>query len=41
MTSLLARLIRPSKATAYRIFDIELKAIVALSPRCAACLQRP
>ncbi|MDU9405098.1 siderophore-interacting protein [Pseudomonas sp. zfem004] len=32
MTSLLARLIRPSKATAYRIFDIELKAIVALSP---------
>jgi NADPH-dependent ferric siderophore reductase len=36
MTSLLARLIRPSKATAYRIFDIELQAIVALSPRCAA-----
>ncbi|QXH45320.1 siderophore-interacting protein [Pseudomonas xanthosomatis] len=32
MTSLLSRLIRPSKATAYSIFDIELKAIERLSP---------
>lgn len=31
MTSLLSRLIRPSKATAYRVFDIELKTIERLS----------
>ncbi|WP_194791013.1 siderophore-interacting protein [Pseudomonas sp. UFMG81] len=32
MTSLLSRLLRPTKATAYRIFDIQLKAIEPLSP---------
>ncbi|MHC6224839.1 siderophore-interacting protein [Pseudomonas sp. X10] len=32
MTSLLSRLTRPTTATAYRIFDIQLKAIKRLSP---------
>ncbi|QVM89807.1 siderophore-interacting protein [Pseudomonas entomophila] len=32
MTSLLSRLIRPTKATPYRIFDIDVKAIEPLSP---------
>lgn len=32
MTSLLSRLVRPAKATAYRIFDVQLKAIERLSP---------
>ncbi|WP_252092378.1 siderophore-interacting protein [Pseudomonas sp. MWU13-3659] len=32
MTSLLSRLIRPTKATPYRIFDVDLKAIEPLSP---------
>lgn len=32
MTSFLSRLIRPNRASAYRIFDVELKTIVPLSP---------
>ena len=32
MTSLLSRLTRPTKATPYRIFDVDLKAIEPLSP---------
>ncbi|HKS11538.1 MAG TPA: siderophore-interacting protein [Pseudomonas sp.] len=32
MTSLLSRLVRPAKATPYRLFDIQLKAIARLSP---------
>ncbi|WP_248920813.1 siderophore-interacting protein [Pseudomonas entomophila] len=32
MTSLLSRLMRPTKATPYRIFDVQLKAIEPLSP---------
>ena len=32
MTSLLSRLTRPAKATPYRIFDVDLKAIEPLSP---------
>jgi NADPH-dependent ferric siderophore reductase len=38
MTSLISRLIRTSKPTAYRLFDVQLKAIEHLSPSLCRCV---